>query len=90
VTVLEIEDEVTAVISNDQYVAMTGWQDDDLGRPGSATRRRYLEALRAQARRNPPPMVLPIRPVIGRGQVEKAPGEISVLVPPYNRPRRRR
>jgi hypothetical protein len=90
VTVLEIEAEVTSLISDDQYVAMTSWQDDELSRPGSETRRRYLEALRAHARKNPPPIAFPVRPVIGRGQTEKAPEEISAIVPPYNRPRRHR
>ena len=90
-TVLEMIDaELTPLIADDQYVAMAGWQDDELSRAGSETRRRYLEALRAHARQNPPPIVFPVRPVIGRGQTEKAPEEISAIVPPYNRPRRLR
>ena len=88
-TVLECEARPKTA-DGQQWVSMTPWHDSELMTPGSRTRQLYLEALRARARRNPPPMVLTVRPVIGRGQFEKAPDEISACVPVYDRPRRRR
>ena len=87
-TVLELDARPT--VADDKLVSMTPWHDRDLTRPGSVARQRYLELLRARARRNPPPMILPVRPVVGRGQVERAPDSISTIVPAYDRPRRQR
>lgn len=72
-----------------EYVSMTVRRDERLV-AGTEQRRRYLEVLRAQSRSQPAPLALPVRPVIGRGQVESAPEEVKAIVPAYNRPRRRR
>ncbi len=87
-TVLELESE--SRVSDGQYVSMSTRQVDELLTAVTEQRRRYLELLRSKARDARPPIMFPVRPVIGRGQVERAPDEVSAIVPPYNRPRRSR
>jgi hypothetical protein len=87
VTVLELSPKPR--VADDDYVSMSGAVADMLD-PISELRRRYLEALLERSRRRPPPLALPFRPVVGRGQFEVVPEDVRALLPPYSRPRRRR